>query len=227
MSWWSDLWLKEGFASFISYLALDSIFPEFEIWTQFPSDDMIPGLELDGLSASHPVEVEIRDPSDIGQVFDRISFSKGAAILSMVEKYMGREVFRKGLQTYLNAYAHGNVGTWQFWETLEVSTGLPILKMSVTWTNQLGFPLIKIADLQQKKEGRLITLTQEKFTSDPKYHGSKVALGNCAWIIPVAFSKGSDPLTTSHHHVLFDGTESLITDFVIPDVAPKEWLKVI
>ncbi|CAF2240874.1 unnamed protein product [Brassica napus] len=93
MEWWTHLWLNEGFATWVSYLAIDSLFPEWKIWTQF-LDESTDGLRLDGLEESHPIEVEVNHVAEIDEIFDAISYMKGASVIRMLQSYLGAEVFQ-------------------------------------------------------------------------------------------------------------------------------------
>ena len=106
MSWWNDLWLNESFASWMGDKAVDSIFPEWKVWSQFVSQDTNQALQLDGLKNSHPINQEVNDPSEIGQLFDAISYSKGGSVLRMLETFLGEETFRLGIVDYLNEQNH-------------------------------------------------------------------------------------------------------------------------
>ncbi|KAJ9168198.1 hypothetical protein P3X46_019754 [Hevea brasiliensis] len=100
MEWWTHLWLNEGFATWVSYVAADSLFPEWKVWTQF-LEETTEGLRLDGLEGSHPIEVEINHASEIDEIFDAISYRKGASVIQMLQSYLGAECFQKNflLQT--------------------------------------------------------------------------------------------------------------------------------
>ncbi|XP_058093294.1 aminopeptidase M1-like isoform X3 [Magnolia sinica] len=93
MEWWTHLWLNEGFATWVSYLATDCLFPEWKIWTQF-IDQTTEGLRLDGLAESHPIEVEINHAHEIDEIFDAISYKKGASLIRMLQNYLGAECFQ-------------------------------------------------------------------------------------------------------------------------------------
>lgn len=92
MEWWNDLWLNEGYASFVEFLCVDHLFPEYDIWTQFVTENHCRALELDSLRNSHPIEVPVEDAADIDEIFDDISYCKGASIIRMLHKYIGDEV---------------------------------------------------------------------------------------------------------------------------------------
>lgn len=97
MEWWTHLWLNEGYASFVEFLCVDHLFPEYDIWTQFVTDMYTRALELDALQNSHPIEVEVGHPTEIDEIFDEISYNKGASLIRMLHNYLGEEAFREGM----------------------------------------------------------------------------------------------------------------------------------
>jgi len=158
MKWWDDLWLNEGFASWMEYKSTNHLSPEFEIWTQFLTDERIPVLTLDSLSSSHPIEVEVLDPGKIAEIFDAISYNKGACVIRMLEEYLGDEKFREGLHYYLNRFRYGNATTNDLWNSLEYVSKKPVKKIMNSWTKQTGYPIIS-ANLRNNK----LKLRQKRF----------------------------------------------------------------
>ncbi|XP_065165053.1 endoplasmic reticulum aminopeptidase 1-like isoform X2 [Atheta coriaria] len=160
MKWWNDLWLNEGFASFLEYLGVDNLFPEWKMMEQFIVDKTQPALALDALSSSHPVSVPVHDPNEIEAIFDTISFSKGAAILHMLGKFLQQETLQNGLNDYLNTYRFNNADTKELWNVFSRNTNqsLDVKLIMDTWTQQMGFPLITIT-----REDNEIIATQERF----------------------------------------------------------------
>ncbi|MHA2068924.1 MAG: M1 family metallopeptidase, partial [Candidatus Thorarchaeota archaeon] len=108
MKWWNDLWLNESFATFMAYKVVDSVFPQWRVREDFLKNETFKAMDRDSLRNTHPIEVNIESPSEIEQIFDEISYSKGANILRMIEEYMGAEDFRKGLSNYLASYKFSN-----------------------------------------------------------------------------------------------------------------------
>lgn len=94
--WWSELWLNEGFATFVGWLAVDNLFPEWQVWTQFLIDDYARGKDLDALRSSHPIDVDVKSPAEITQIFDAISYCKGASVIRMLNAFLGTETFKEG-----------------------------------------------------------------------------------------------------------------------------------
>jgi puromycin-sensitive aminopeptidase len=89
MEWWTHLWLNEGFATWIEYLCVDHCLPELDIWTQFVNSDYCRALDLDSLKNSHPIEVTVGSPAETDEIFDAISYSKGASTIRMLHNYIG------------------------------------------------------------------------------------------------------------------------------------------
>ena len=106
MEWWTHLWLNEGFASYIAYLAVDKLFPKWDIWTQFSTNTLGVALRLDALLNTHPIEVVVHHPNEIGEIFDEISYSKGASIIRMLASHLGEKDFRDGLRYYLKKHSY-------------------------------------------------------------------------------------------------------------------------
>ncbi|MEO8863217.1 MAG: M1 family metallopeptidase, partial [Candidatus Saccharimonadales bacterium] len=176
MRWWTDLWLNEGFASWIEYLAIDHLFPEWDMWSQFAIDEQQQALKLDALEHTHPIEVAIHHPDEIRTIFDAISYSKGASVIHMLHEYLGRKDFQAGLRHYLKAHSYGNTDTVDLWASLEVVSDKPVKKFMHAWTSQPGFPL-----LQANVEPDSVNLEQHRFYANPLHEKSKRTL----WPIPL------------------------------------------
>ncbi len=185
MDWWSHLWLNEGFASYISFLAVDHIFPSWDMWNQFLSLDFKPGMNKDGLSSSHAIEVDIHDPNEIDEVFDDISYRKGASIIRMLADYLGHRTFKAGLHTYLEKHKYKNATTQDLWTALEKASGKPVGNMMSAWTTQVGFPLVTVKHKDQSLE-----LTQQRFFRHPGKQDPAKSL----WPVPLRFGKADGDL---------------------------------
>jgi puromycin-sensitive aminopeptidase len=158
MSWWTDLWLNESFASWMSWLAVDHLFPDWKVWTQFIVDEQGMALKLDALENTHPIEVEVKHPDEIRTIFDAISYEKGASVLLMLHDYLGDADFRDGLRLYLKRHAYGNTVTTDLWAALEEVSKKPVTKFMSAWTSQSGYPIVHV-----EKSG----LRQERFYLNP------------------------------------------------------------
>lgn len=178
MEWWTHLWLNEGFATWVSYLAADSLFPDWNIWTQF-LDELTAGLTLDGLAESHPIEVEINHAGEIDEIFDAISYRKGASVIRMLQSYLGADVFQRSLAAYVKKFACSNAKTEDLWEALEEGSGQPVNKLMNSWTKQKGYPVVSV-----KVNGQRLEFEQTQFLSS----GSP---GDGRWIVPITLCCGS------------------------------------
>ncbi len=182
MKWWSDLWLNEGFASFIEYMAIDHIFPEWDIWTQFVGSEMGDAFSLDSLKNTHPIEVEVGDPAEISEIFDKVSYAKGASVLRMLWEYLGEKNFQEGLRHYLKKFEYLNAETSDLWSSLEEMSGKPVKKIMANWTGKPGHPLITVSE-----QGRQLKLTQSRFFASPI--SKKQTKDHTIWSIPVIHEK--------------------------------------
>jgi len=190
MRWWTDLWLNEGFASWIEYLAVDKLFPDWEMWTQFIVDDQHTALKLDALENTHPIEVSINHPDEIRSIFDAISYYKGSSVIHMLEQYLGHDVFRDGLRYYLKKHMYGNTDTVDLWEALETVSKKPVKKFMAAWTSQAGYPIIKAT-----VAGGQFSLSQEVFVLNPLSAKQKSAKD--LWPIPLRSSNTEHDIMTT------------------------------
>jgi aminopeptidase N len=144
MQWWTHLWLNEGFATWMASHALNALFPQWDIWTQFVSDEYASALALDSLRSTHPIEVPVEHPNEISQIFDDISYAKGASVIRMIHDAIGDEAFRKGLTAYLNGHAYGNATTEDLWAALAEASGQKVPELMDSWTKQPGYPVAEV-----------------------------------------------------------------------------------
>jgi len=198
MEWWTHLWLNEGFASFIEYLAIDHVFPKWDIWTQFSYFDQGVALKLDGFKNTHPVEVNVYHPNEINEIFDAISYSKGASIIRMLHGYLGEKDFRKGLKDYLKRYSYKNATTEQLWESFEKISGKPIKKIMDNWVKKEGYPLIKLEITNNKLQ--TLRISQKRFYSSAKSRAK--SKDKTLWNIPVEFLTNIQ--TSKHPNILLN-----------------------
>ena len=162
MAWWSDLWLNESFASWMGDKAVDSLFPEWEMWTQFVTSDTNTALSLDGLKSSHPIEQEVNNAAEIGELFDAISYSKGGSILRMLEHFLGADTFQRGLHDYLTTHAYANARTADLWSALADASGQPVAEIMDSWVKQTGYPALDVA-IDRQDDGVEVRLAQRRF----------------------------------------------------------------
>ena len=190
MQWWDDLWLNESFASWMGNKAVDWLFPQWEMWTQFVNMDTTRALSLDGLKNSHPIEQAVNDPAEVSQLFDAISYSKGASIIRMLEQFLGPETFRRGLNQYLTSHQYGNAQTADLWTALEAASGQPVTSIMDTWTKQMGYPVLQVV-ANRTAQNLDLEISQERFVYD-RLLGSGEPEPE-VWRVPVAVTRpGAD-----------------------------------
>ena len=203
MNWWNDLWLNESFADYMAYKAVAYHYPEMDPWADFLNNRVSGAYFLDSLDHSHPINVNVNSPAEIGEVFDAISYSKGGMVLRMLENYIGEENFRNGLHRYLSKYSYKNAEGNDLWRELAQFTDKPVEKMMDNWLNLVGFPLVE-ASLNGKK----LKLSQKRFQFINK-KDNQDKKDNQTWLIPIS---------VDHSYILME--EKFL------EVDRKGWLKV-
>ncbi|XP_050293862.1 aminopeptidase Ey-like [Anthonomus grandis grandis] len=166
--WWEDLWLNEGFATYVEFLGSNSVNPKWKDLELFVVNELQVSLDLDALKTSHPISVKVGHPNEINDIFDSISYSKGAAIIRMMQDYLGESVFSSGLKQYLHKRMYKNAEQDDLWQSMtEQSQNKSVLPENVTvkeimdtWTLQTGYPVI-IAERQANKVD--LNLRQERY----------------------------------------------------------------
>ena len=176
MKWWNDLWLNESFATFMATKAVDSFYPDWDLWDQFLKTEMGGAMNLDALKSSHPINVEVKEPGQIREIFDEISYNKGGTVLRMLENFLGEKNFRLGLKRYLQNHKYQNATTDDLWDALEAASKKPVKKMMNSWIKQVGYPLVE-ADLNDSK----LILRQRRFLLEKEKKFQKGM-----WTIPIS-----------------------------------------
>eukprot|EP00095_Tigriopus_kingsejongensis_P003214 snap_masked-scaffold699_size109694-processed-gene-0.3 protein:Tk03214 transcript:snap_masked-scaffold699_size109694-processed-gene-0.3-mRNA-1 annotation:"GE21157" len=189
VEWWTHLWLKEGYATWIEYLCVDHLFPEWNSWTQFITGTLNPALELDCLRHSHPVEVEVQHPAQIDEIFDLISYYKGASIIRMLFNWIGETNFRQGMKAYLERHSYGNATTEDLWAALGETSGHPVAEVMSMWTKKKGYPLIHASLGESKNE---LIVRQSPFHMETGQDGVQEDAG-ALWSIPLSLTTKMSP----------------------------------
>ena len=196
MAWWDDLWLNEGFASWMQNRATDHFHPEWQVRLQarLAADY---AMRIDARRTSHPIVQRIDTVNQAALAFDGITYSKGQAVITMIEAFLGETGFRDGVRAYLRAHAFGNATTAALWDALGEQSGLPVARIARSFTEQSGVPLVTVG---QRCRGGVaeIDLRQSRFAiHDP-------AAEPLAWTVPVTLARpGRDEPPVK---LLLDGT---------------------
>ncbi|KAF1591604.1 Aminopeptidase Ey, partial [Eudyptes moseleyi] len=190
LQWWNDLWLNEGFASYVEYLGADSAEPTWNIKDLMVLNEVYKVMATDALTTSHPLsfrEDEINTPAQISEVFDSISYSKGASVLRMLSDFLTEDVFKKGLQSYLHTFAFGSTTYLNLWSHLQkavmennVSLPQSISNIMDRWTLQMGFPVVTV-------NTRMGFIKQNHFLLDPTSVVERPSVFNYTWIVPITW----------------------------------------
>jgi aminopeptidase N len=198
MAWWDNLWLNEGFASWMGTKATEHFHPEWHAQLGFQVERESV-LNADARKTTHPIQTQVDTEEQAADAFDAITYSKGQAFLRMLEAYLGEEPFRKGMRAYMARHKYGNTTSADLWDALEKASGKPVQKMASDWTTQPGFPLLKVEQACDSGRRR-ITLTQLQYRSD------EPALDKRLWNVPVQLGVVGGPTVTT---VLTGATSTL------------------
>uniref|UniRef100_A0A1W7RJE8 Aminopeptidase n=1 Tax=Agkistrodon contortrix contortrix TaxID=8713 RepID=A0A1W7RJE8_AGKCO len=195
LEWWNELWLNEGFASYVEYLGAHEAESTWNIKDLIVPNDVYRVMAIDALASSHPLSSpaeEINTPAQISEVFDAISYSKGAAVIRMLSEFLTEAVFREGLQTYFETYEYGNTVCDDLWEQLQkavnknVSLPSTVKTIMDRWTLQMGFPVLTV-------DTSTGIISQKHFLLDPESPVERPSPFNYTWIVPVSWlSKGKE-----------------------------------
>ncbi|XP_054128757.1 aminopeptidase N [Melozone crissalis] len=194
LRWWNDLWLNEGFASYVEYLGADSAEPTWNIKDLMVLNELHTVMATDALASSHPLsfrEEEINTPAQISEVFDSIAYSKGASVLRMLSSFLSEDIFKEGLQSYLHTFSYSNTIYSDLWVHLQQAVDknkvpLPdnISNIMDRWTLQMGFPVVTV----DTSSG---AVSQAHFLLDPTSSVDRPSVFNYTWIVPITWMTGS------------------------------------
>ncbi|MEK6637212.1 MAG: M1 family metallopeptidase [Pseudomonadota bacterium] len=185
MSWWDDLWLNEGFASWMASKVANDLNPEWRSLAQSLAFDRQGAMALDARSSTHPIIQKINTVDEISQAFDSITYRKGEAVIRMLEASVGRDQFRAGVRNYMAKHAYGNTITTDLWQAVSAASGQPVTKIMEGFTLQGGVPLIKVGTPSCVNGVGRVTLSQGRFGLDPVSKAARL------WQIPVRLSAGN------------------------------------
>jgi aminopeptidase N len=183
MGWWDNLWLNEGFASWMQAKAAEHFYPQWQTWLNGYGQKQL-ALALDARRTSHPVQQPVADASEAMAAFDGITYSKGQALIRMLENYLGEQAFRDGIRKYMAAHAYGNTTTADLWRALESAAGKPVTSVAASFTEQDGVPLI-IAETTCNGDTQRMALRQDRFVIAPA-RGEATVWAPRNWSVPIA-----------------------------------------
>ncbi|XP_069768062.1 aminopeptidase Ey-like [Narcine bancroftii] len=191
LRWWNDLWLNEGFASYVEYLGADFAEPTWGVKSLTVLSDVYRVFAIDALASSHPLsskEEDVNTPAEINELFDAISYSKGAAVLRMLSNFLGNDSFVNGLTSYLTEYSYNNTVYTNLFDHLEKAAEgqvkLPdtVNEIMSRWTLQMGFPVVTI----DTEKG---LISQKHFLLDPDSNVTRLSPYDYVWFVPIRWMK--------------------------------------
>lgn len=184
MRWWTDLWLNESFASFVGEKCTASLNPEWGYWRDFVADNTS-AFNLDALASTHPISIEAKNAEEASERFDAITYTKGAAVLRMIESYLGEDTFRDGVRIYLNRHKTANASADDFWKALDEASGQDVTTIMNIWIKEPGHPIVSFA-VREVTGGLELDLAQTRYYSDREATPSTQR-----WPVPLVLKYGT------------------------------------
>jgi aminopeptidase N len=208
MKWWNDIWLNEGFATWMAWKPMEAWKPEWHN-SQDEVGETDGALTTDSIPSIRPIRSNANTPAEIDALFDGIAYEKTASVLRMIEAYVGKDLYRKGVNEYLQAHAYGNATGEDFWGTMTRVTGKPVDKIMKSFIDYPGAPVITVKSTCSGGVTK-VTLAQERFNPDMGYHSPIKE----EWQIPVALRSGGSK--TAVYKILSESEQT----FDLPGCAP-------
>ena len=195
MAWWDNLWLNEGFASWMGTKSTAHFNPQWDVWlrkheprnpTRRTGIAKEQAMEGDARSTTHPIQQPVATEAEANSAFDDITYQKGESFIRMLESFLGEETFRDGIRRYIAAHKYSNSTTADLWSALSDASGKPVSEIAAGWTEQPGFPLVKV----RRDENGQVGLFQQRFTVNYKNPRP------LEWKIPLTYSVVGQPPAT-------------------------------
>jgi aminopeptidase N len=191
MKWWNDLWLNESFANLMEYICIDSLQPDWEIWLDHATYEVLQALRRDSLDGVQAIQSDVNHPDEISTLFDpSIVYAKGGRLLRMLQTYTGSEAFQAGLKIYFKKYAYQNTKANDLWECMSESSGQDIGLFMNVWISQSGYPVLGVS-----QDGNQLHLKQEQFFIGPHEPSEKL------WPLPLGASDENLPTLLSEREL--------------------------
>jgi puromycin-sensitive aminopeptidase len=212
MWWWDDLWLNEAFATWLAVKIVDQWRPEWNSWVEFQQEKQIP-FSVDALESTRPISSKVTSAAQIEELFDALTYEKGAAVLRMIEQFLGETAFRDGIRRYIAAHQYGNAPAADLWAALEAASGQPVPAIAHDWFTQPGFPLITLS----QDDARTFNVTQQRFHAVEQVASTR---STARWTVPVIL-KFHDEYGVHTHPFLLREASAVVT---LPGTGPIQWI---
>ncbi|CAH1400832.1 unnamed protein product [Nezara viridula] len=206
IEWWDNLWLKEGFATYMSFVSGIQLFPEwYHDWVVLRY--MLSALQMDAALGSHPIVQTVESCAEIREIFDSISYEKGCCLIRMLEN-LSPEGFQLGVKKYLERYKYKSAVTDNLWQEIEENVDFKVSSFINTWTHQMGFPVIAI----EQCVGGKMTVSQSRFLLSKHFvYDPDTSPYKYKWDVPIKYISSDDPsnvklawLMKDQHSVILD-----------------------
>jgi aminopeptidase N len=187
MAWWNDIWLNEGFATWMAWKPMEANHPEWhsELGEIQETDG---ALGVDAVSAVRPIHADVANtPAEINNLFDGVAYNKAASVLRMIEAYVGPDTLRNGANEYLEAHKYSNATSSDFWNTIAAVSGKPVDKIMPTFINQPGAPMLLVENKCESGHPSVTLSQQRYFAERDKFEGGSTQL----WEVPVLLKTAS------------------------------------
>ena len=190
MAWWDDIWLNESFAEWIAHKAVDRMEPGYAVWDDAHADKRR-AMESDALLSTHAIYAPVASPHEVTELFDAITYEKGAAVMRMLEGFLGEEAFRDGLRAYMRDFAYRNAKGAELWRHLETASKRPVARLMESWVLQGGFPVVGAT-----LDGTTLRLSQKRFLAAPAESPKQT------WLVPLVVKHADDAGVHETRHLL-------------------------
>ena len=188
MAWWDDLWLNEGFASWMANKATDHFHPEWKVWLQSLTAKQSV-MQRDARDGTHPIVTTIEDVAQASGAFDNITYTKGEAVIRALEFHVGEAAFRAGVRRYMREHLYGNTVTDDLWAAIGKESPVPIVQIAHDLTRQAGVPMVNMLSARCSGGKTTLSLNQTHFAIDPDSTAARV------WHLPVKVAALGQPPT--------------------------------
>ncbi|XP_038223162.1 aminopeptidase N [Zerene cesonia] len=220
-AWWSEIWLNEGFASYVEYVAVDAVESTWKLMEVFVLNEVQSVFKLDALTSSHQISVEVGNPEEIGAIFDKISYGKGSAILRMMNHFLTDDVFNAGITDYLNAKKYGDAEQKDLWSALtnvareRGGFDADVAVIMDSWTLQTGFPVLTIT---RNYDTGAVSFRQERFVLINSTIDEKPV-----WWIPISYTTASEKnFQSTQPQLWLKGERSVVVENI--SISKDDWI---
>lgn len=214
MQWWNDLWLNESFANMMEYVAIDALEPDWKVWLDHASYEVVQALRRDSLAGVQAIQVDVTHPDEISTLFDpSIVYAKGGRLLRMLQVYIGDKALQKGLKIYFMTYAYKNTVADDLWRCLSDASGYDISRLMHAWITQPGYPVVHVGLNKQS-----ISLRQEQFFIGDHPLSSRL------WPIPLAASDERLPALMTDAQLVVDYPADVTRPLILNTDSPSHYI---